>query len=108
MLHMLNYSLPNSIISEILSKFVSLKEISILDVAFCYKEKRPLYLECVGSDHCIWNGEKGLNFKSQGILWLATRCIKIRHLTCSQVNCDMAAKINGFGIYIIFKHICRK
>jgi hypothetical protein len=89
----LHHFIPKEILCQIFSTYLTLQDISRLDLAICSNEKRPGFLEMIRSVACIWPGEKEKCFSSEGIFWLRTRDIKIRHL-----NCDEAVR---YGIYII-------
>jgi hypothetical protein len=94
-----NY-LPKEILCHIFSEYLSFQDISRLDVAICSHEKRPGYLDCIGSASCIWPGDKQRPVSSEGMSWLNNRNIKIRHLNCGAVTDDTALIIAGFGIHL--------
>jgi hypothetical protein len=93
----LDYFVPNAIFSEIFSKFLLFQDISRFDIAICNKNKRPLYLECVGSKSCIWLGGRDQDFSSYGISRLVNRSIKIWNLKCHRVNYNIARQISSIG-----------
>jgi hypothetical protein len=96
-LDVLNYFVPNSILSEIFCELLSLEDICRFDTAICNKERRLLFLDCVGSETCIWLGNINQELTSLAISWLHIRSIKIRHLRCNHVTNDIASKISSFG-----------
>jgi hypothetical protein len=89
--------MPTEIHSEIFSNFLCLEDICRFDSALCNKNKRSLYLECIGSESCIWQGDDHRNFNSNAISWLQTRSIKVRHLKCNEITDVIAVKIGSFG-----------
>lgn len=101
--NILHYFVPQEILCQILSKYLNLDDISRFDTAICNNVKRPLFLECIGSEKCHWLGDKSNSreFNSHGISWLFGRKIKIRFLNTDRVSDDMAAKIAGFGTHLI-------
>lgn len=96
----LHFFLPQTVLCQIFSEYLTVHDICSLDVAICNKIKRPLFLECIGSEACIWLGDDEKQFDSQGISYLCARNIKIRNLNCGEVSDEMAATISGFGIYL--------
>jgi hypothetical protein len=58
--HLFN-PIPREIICEILSNYLSLQDISLLDAAMCNKRGRPGFLEIIGSVDCFWVGDKEKN-----------------------------------------------
>jgi hypothetical protein len=90
----LGYYLPSEILCQILSKCLAIDEISHFDAAISNRNKRPLFLDCVGSEACIWLGDKGRLLTSEGLL--NSRNIKVRHLKCGDVTDDMALKKSRF------------
>ncbi len=92
----LGYLVPNVILFQIFSKLLSIEDICRFDSAICNKKRRPLFLEIVGSEFCIFLGDKDRDFSSHAISWLISRSIKIRHLKCDRVCTDTAAQICSF------------
>jgi hypothetical protein len=92
-----HHFLAKEILCQIFSEYLSLQDISRCDIAICNTKKRPGYLEVIGSVACIWFGDKGEEFSSEGISWLSNRNIKIRYLRVRGVYDDTAIKIAGFG-----------
>jgi hypothetical protein len=89
--------LPNIILSQIFSEYLSLLDVSRFDSAICNKNRRPLYLECIGSESCIFLGEKDRDISSHAISWLKFRSIELRHLQCGRVTYDTAVDIGCIG-----------
>jgi hypothetical protein len=86
----LGYFLPNALLSKIFSELLILEDICQLDSAISNKKKRPVFLECVKSEYCIWIEDTNQDFSSHGISWLKNRSIKLRHLTCGRITDDIA------------------
>jgi Leucine-rich repeat (LRR) protein len=91
----LGYFVPDAILDQIFSTFLSLDDVSRCDMAICNQKKRLLFLKCLRS--CIWNGNKDQDFSCNGISWIQSRSIKVRHLKCKQITLDMSVKISSFG-----------
>jgi hypothetical protein len=110
--NILYYFVPKEILCQIFSQYLSVHDISNLDIAVCNNTKRIGFLKIIGSSACIWHGDENKKFGYKGIFWLNSRNMKIRRikcnripanrLTCSHDNIadDMAKKIAGFGIYL--------
>lgn len=96
----LGYYMLSEILSQIISKFLSIDDISHLDTAISNRNKRPLFLDCVGSEACIWLGDKGRMLTSVGLSWLNFRHIKVRFLNQRAVTDDMAMKIACSGVHL--------
>jgi hypothetical protein len=115
-LEILGHFLPDSILSAIFSQYLSLKEVSHFDVAICSKSRRPLFMECIQSEACIWLGNKkqdlsrnsdyhysySLKYSFTGNIhpkmsWLHSRSVKTRHLMCNRVTYDVAVKVSELG-----------
>jgi hypothetical protein len=96
-LDVLGYFVPTIILSEIFSQLLSLEDICRFDLALCNNLIRPIYMKCIGSESCIWLGDRRRNFNSNVISWLYTRSIKVRHLMCKKITDDAAVKIGSFG-----------
>jgi hypothetical protein len=94
---LLGYFVPTTLLSEIFSNFLSLESIRKFDVAVCSKKKRKFYLECIGSESCIFLGDKHRNFSPRAISWLGSRSIRIRYLKCTRITNDVAIQICSFG-----------
>jgi hypothetical protein len=56
-----------------------------LDIAFCNHLKRGIFLECIAFGSCMWREDEGIVFNCQGIYWLTSREIKLRHLEYENV-----------------------
>jgi hypothetical protein len=94
--------LPKEILSQIFCQYLLLEGISRFDVAICNNEKRPGYLEVIGSIACIWRGDTERQFSYEGISWLSNRNIRIRSLWVRDVvNDDTAIKIASFGAHLL-------
>jgi hypothetical protein len=104
----LNYFLPNAILSQIFSQFLTIDDISRFDVALCNRRRRPFFLKCIQSKSCIWIGSKQQDFNQDLVTrpklggmnatsWMKARSIKIRHLMASCTTPDMAIDIGSFG-----------
>jgi hypothetical protein len=101
---------PNVILSQIFSQLLSFEDISRFDIAMCNNTRRPLFLECIGSDSCIQLGDKVCNFSCHAmrsrkiinprISWLLIRSMKTRHLRCNRVTYNIAEKIGEFGDFL--------
>jgi hypothetical protein len=72
------FYLPNEVLFKIFSNFLSLKELSRFDSALCNKVNRFLYLECIESESCTWQGDKHRKIAFNAMFWLHTRSIKVR------------------------------
>lgn len=70
------------ILCEIFSGYLIIQDISRFDIAICNHANRQIFLATIGSIGCIWCGDKEKRFNRQGINWLSTRNVKIRHLKC--------------------------
>jgi bacterioferritin-associated ferredoxin len=101
-LDILGYFVPNTILSEIFTKLLLLDDVCRLDTAMCDKNRRRLFLECVGSESCVWQGDENRYFSSAMISWLYTRSIKIRHLKCkcNRNKTDAAMKVGRCWSYL--------
>mmetsp|Transcript_34975 Transcript_34975/g.33252 ORF Transcript_34975/g.33252 Transcript_34975/m.33252 type:complete len:210 (-) Transcript_34975:13-642(-) len=78
--------MSNESIGEILSVFseyLSIEDISRLDVAICNKIKRQVFLTLVQSEKFILKGEK--QQKRGFITWLSARFINVRQLECDRL-----------------------
>lgn len=75
------YFVPSVQLSMIFSDYLSLDDISRLDIAICNEIRRPQFLEIIGSVSCIWL--ESTVFNSYSISWLNKRSIKIRQLKIS-------------------------
>lgn len=93
----LDYFVPNSLLAEIFSKLLLLDDVCRFDSALCNKQKRPSFIECIGSQFCVWLGDKDRDFTSDGISWLKIRSIKINNLICSRITDELAVKIGDVG-----------
>ncbi len=101
--NILYHYLPKEILGHIFSvDYLSLQDISRFDVAICNHEKRPGFLDCIGSLSCIWSGDGERPVSSEGMSWLSNRNIKIKYLNCGAVTDDMALIIAGFGIHLLW------
>lgn len=89
--------IPNSILGYIFASYLSLEDISRFDIAISNKKRRPMLLECIGLESCIWMGSKETELSSSMIPWLCNRSIKICNLICNQVYFDIAVKIFSIG-----------
>lgn len=93
----LGHFVPNTILCQIFSQFLSLKDVCRFDTAMRNKYRRLIFLECISSEFCIWLGDKDRDLGSRAIFWLKNRSVKVRHLKCSQITDDIAEVISGFG-----------
>ena len=93
----LNCFVPNEILCQIFSKFLSIQEISQFDIAMCNRAKRPIYLECIGSKECLWLGDKETASHPHRITWISKRKINIAQLKCCGANDSMAINFDRFG-----------
>jgi hypothetical protein len=93
----LDYFLPNAILSKIFSESLVLEDICRLDSAISNKKKRSVFLECLKCKYCFWIGDTNQDFSSQATFWLKKRSIKLRHLTCGRITNDIAMNIGSFG-----------
>jgi hypothetical protein len=93
------FYVPDTILSQIFANYLSLDDVSRFDIAICDRNKRPQFLDCLKSDHCVWFGSKDEDFGSDKITWLRRRSMKIRHLICNRIskNRALAKTISGFG-----------
>jgi hypothetical protein len=98
--YILCFSLPKEILSRIFCKYLSIQDISHLDIAICNHRNRPSFLECVGSVACVWPGDKERPLGFKEICWMSARNIKVRLLNCDAVNDDTAFRIANCGIYL--------
>jgi hypothetical protein len=98
--HILHYDLPQEILCLIFSNYLSVDDVCRFDSAISNHKKRPLFQLCIGSDACIWRGDKKKSVNSKGISWLNAKNIKIKHLKCGRVDDEMALQIAGFGIHV--------
>mmetsp|Transcript_15353 Transcript_15353/g.14722 ORF Transcript_15353/g.14722 Transcript_15353/m.14722 type:complete len:435 (+) Transcript_15353:281-1585(+) len=89
--------LPYTLISCILTEFLSLETLSQFDIAVCNRIGRPFFLEYLKSEYCILNGDKELDCCSRTISWMKSRSIKIRHLKCCRITDTLAKEIADFG-----------
>jgi hypothetical protein len=98
------YFVPTELLIYIFSRLLSLDDVTRLDTAVSNKKKRPLFLDCISSESCIWLGDKETHFSPiktrKYIYWLQNRSIKIRHLQCWQDTWDIAIRIRAFGKYL--------
>lgn len=95
--NVLGYFLPNAILSEILSKFLTLEDVWELDVAICDKEQRLQFINCIKSEYCIWLGDKERSVSNHAISWIKIRSIKVKNLMCNRVIYNIAVEIGEFG-----------
>jgi hypothetical protein len=95
--NVLGQFMPDTILLELFSKFLSLANISQFDVAICNIKRRIPYLELIGSESYIILADEDRDFDSAAIFWLKTRLIKIRHLKCSCITDDLGIEISSFG-----------
>jgi hypothetical protein len=98
--NILNHLLPKDILCQIFSEYLLLQDVSRFEIAICNHEKRPRYLDIIGSTACIWPEDEEEQLSSAGIVWMRTRNMKIRSLKCGTVTYDIAVLIAGFGIYL--------
>jgi len=98
--NILNSFVPKEILCQIFCVYLTIEDISSLDVAICDIKKRQNFMLHIGSMTCIWSGDKEENFNDIKISWLRSRNMKIRDLRCDLVTFDMALKIAGFGVYL--------
>jgi hypothetical protein len=91
----LNYFVPNAILSEIFSKLLALEDVCNFDSAICNKSRRPLFLKSIRSS--IFMGSKEHNLSSHAILWINYRSIDIENLKCEKVSYEVAVEISRFG-----------
>jgi hypothetical protein len=94
--------MSNESVGEILSMFseyLSIEDVSRLDVAICNKIKRQIFLTLVQSEKFILNG--GKQQKRGFITWLSARCINIRQLDCDRLISEHEfVKIANCGKYM--------
>jgi hypothetical protein len=87
------------IVTGIFSHYLTLEDISRLDVAICDKEKRLLFLSILRE--CILNLKKDQYYKKGSIIYMSLRGVKIRHLLNSDekdtYSDDEVLKIADFG-----------
>jgi hypothetical protein len=93
----LGYFIPATILSELFSELLSLEDVCRFDTAICNKKKRPLFLECVSSESCLFLGDSDQDLSCNAISWLKNRSIGIKHLKCSHITDDVAVKICSIG-----------
>jgi hypothetical protein len=93
------FFVPNTVLTQILANYLSLVPVSRFDIAIRDRNKRPQFLKCIRSDHCIWLGSKDEDIGSVKITWLRRRSMTIRHLICNRIsnNRALARTISGFG-----------
>mmetsp|Transcript_25130 Transcript_25130/g.24061 ORF Transcript_25130/g.24061 Transcript_25130/m.24061 type:complete len:279 (-) Transcript_25130:419-1255(-) len=101
----LNNFVPKEILRQIFCEYLTVEDISSLDVAICETKKRQNFVLFIGSMACIWSGNMEENFNDKKISWLRSRNMKIRDLRCDSVTFDVALKIAGFGVYLEWLHI---
>jgi len=101
-MNILSHYLPYEILSQIFSKYLTVDDVCRFDAAISDRGRRALYLECIGSEASIWAGDEEKAFSSEGISWLSTRNIKIRHFRCLEdiVTNEMAIKIATFSSHL--------
>jgi hypothetical protein len=100
--NILHYFTPKEILCQIFSKYLSLQDISCFDIAICNNDKRPVFLEAIGSVACIWHGDEDKYSSYEVISWLSDRNIKIRFLRVRDVvNDDIAINIASLGAYLL-------
>jgi hypothetical protein len=58
MINILNHFLPEEILSQIFSKYLTVNDVSRFDAAITERKKRTLFLECIGSPASIWLGDE--------------------------------------------------
>lgn len=97
-IRILYFSLPNEILCRIFSRYLSIQDISLFDIAICNHRNRPAFLEYVGSVACIWLGDKERQLSYKEISWMYSRKIKVRNLNCDTVNDNTAFRIAGCGV----------
>lgn len=96
-----HYYLPKEIICSIFAQYLCLEDVLLFDVAISNHAKRKLYIEnYIGSNACIWQGDKEDEITVQKIIWLSKRNMKIRYLKCNNITYDIAIKIKDFGPYL--------
>lgn len=92
--------MPNAILIEILSQLLSIKDVCRLDLAMCNKIRRPLLLDCVTCESCVFPGHTDEELDSRAISWLYYRSLKVRQLRCDRLTNGLATKIGRFGRYL--------
>ncbi len=98
----LDFFVPNAILSEIFSQLLSLEDICQFDSAMCNKNRRNVFLEFITSEYCILLGNRDRIFGFNLITWLHTRSIKIRHLKCEKITDDISSKIGDMGSCLLW------
>lgn len=93
----LGYFMPNTILDKIFSRFLTFRDVCRFDTACCNQYRRPIFLDCISSESCIWFGHINRDLSFSAISWLKNRSVKIRHLKCSQITDEIAEMIGGFG-----------
>lgn len=97
--------IPHSVLCYLMSTFLSVEDICRFDSTICNKKKRSHFLECIGSESSIWNGEEEKVLSPAIISWLSARFMKIRYLRCSKIDQDTAVKISEIGSCLHSLHL---
>jgi hypothetical protein len=97
--------IPKEIICRIFSECLILQDISRFDIAMSDHEKRPVFLDSIGSLSYIWPGDEKRLVSSKEMRWLSSRNIKIRLLNYRAVTDYTAVMIAGFGIHLVWLNI---
>lgn len=95
--NVLRYFLRAEIIQQILSKYLTVVDISQLDIDLCTSIKRPFYLEHIGSENCVWKGDYRGKVDPQQISGMSAWNIRVRALICASLNRTIAIQIRGIG-----------
>lgn len=96
-INILDHFIPNEILCKIFFQYLDLKDISLLDVAFCNHSKREVFLKCIRYDGCIWKGDEGIVFNCQGINWLTSRKLKLRHLEYENITIEKEREAGDYS-----------
>jgi hypothetical protein len=78
----LGHDMLDEILFILFTEYLTIEDISRIDVAMCNTAKRKAFLNLIRSERCIFNSERGQ--KSGYILWLGLRSIQTK-----QLNCDL-------------------
>lgn len=89
----LGFFIPNCVLCYIFSSYLLLEDISHFDIAICNKNRRPHFLEYIGSKLCVWRGHFEKSSSGNEICWLSNRSINQYKLRFSQVTYDTVIKI---------------
>lgn len=54
-----------------------------------------MFLECIGSESCIFIGEKEKKLSSAKMFWFGIRCINVGHLIYNQISSEVEVDISS-------------